>query len=281
MPDYVLGHTPAELKRLRRQHRLIGGFTRRLFVEAGIASCRRVLDVGCGAGDVTLLAAELVGPGGSVIGVDRETACLGLGRERASAAGFSRVTFQAGDPAKLAFEAPFDAVVGRYVLLFQADQAGWLRALAALLRPGGLLVLHEPDFEGLASHPPVPLYDQCCHWVQQAFARAGTPVVMASRLHGLFRAAGLPAPQMRLETALGGSSGGGAWLEALADLAGSLAPAIESAGLASAASLDPHSLAARLRQSVEDHDAVVIGRSEVGAWCRLPVTDSALTAQSP
>jgi len=137
MPDYVLGHTPAELKRLRRQHRLIGGFTRQLFVEAGIASCRRVLDVGCGAGDVALLAAELVGPGGSVIGVDRETACLGLGRERASAAGFSRVTFQAGDPAKLALEAPFDAVVGRYVLLFQADQAGLLGLWRRCCAPAG------------------------------------------------------------------------------------------------------------------------------------------------
>jgi len=162
----VLGHSPDELDRLSRPHRLVGGFTRRLFEQAGLGRCRRVLDVGSGAGDVAFLAAELIGPGGTVIGVDREEAAVLTARQRAAERGLSGVWFWHGDPAAMAFEdpfdAPFDAIVGRYVLVFQSDPAAWLHALAQRLRPGGVLVLHEPDFHDLRSIPAVPSYDRCC-----------------------------------------------------------------------------------------------------------------------
>ena len=75
MPDraasaYVLGHSERELERLRLQAQLIDPITRQFLIEAGIAPGMRVLDVGCGAGDVALLAADLVGPTGQVVGVD-------------------------------------------------------------------------------------------------------------------------------------------------------------------------------------------------------------------
>ena len=51
-------------------------FTRQLFEQAGISSGMRILDVGCGAGDVAFLAAALVGPNGEVIGADRSAAAV-------------------------------------------------------------------------------------------------------------------------------------------------------------------------------------------------------------
>jgi tRNA A58 N-methylase Trm61 len=77
MPDrtasaYVLGHSERELERLRLQAQLIDPITRQFLIEAGIAPGMRVLDVGCGAGDVTFLAADLVGPPGrSWASIDR------------------------------------------------------------------------------------------------------------------------------------------------------------------------------------------------------------------
>jgi ubiquinone/menaquinone biosynthesis C-methylase UbiE len=67
---YVLGHSEAELKRLSTQAQLIDPITRRFLVSAGIAAGMRVLDVDSGAGDVAVLLASLVGPGGEVIGTD-------------------------------------------------------------------------------------------------------------------------------------------------------------------------------------------------------------------
>ena len=59
---YALGHSEQELQRLSRQGQALGAFTRQLFEEAGISRGMRVLDVGCGSGDVAFLAADLVGP---------------------------------------------------------------------------------------------------------------------------------------------------------------------------------------------------------------------------
>ena len=269
-PAYVLGHTPEELERLSRQHRLIGGFSRRLFEEAGLASCRRVLEVGSGSGDVAFLCRELIGPDGVVVGVDREAKAVARASQRAAERGLSGVSFVHGDPAALSFEEPFDAVVGRYVLVFQADQGAWLQGLARQVRPGGLIVLHEPDFHDLRSIPPVPSYESCCQWVSEAFRRSGTPVTMALTLLAAFQNAGLPTPTMRLQTAVGGGEGIGDWLDALAELAGSLQEAMQRHGVVSATELDLPTLAGRMRRDVSASGAMVFGRSEVGAWCQLP-----------
>lgn len=267
-PTYVLGHSPAELARLSRQHRLVGGFTRRLFEQAGLADCRRVLDVGSGAGDVAALAAEMIAEDGVVIGVDREAIAVANAQRLGAERGLTKVQFLHGDPAAMTFDVPFDAVVGRYVLLFQNDMAGWLRTVAHHLRPGGVLVLHEPDFHDLRSIPAVPSYDNCCHWVGEAFRRGGTPVKMAETLLEAFRGAGLPIPRMCMETAVGGGETIGDWLEALAELAASLQETMQLDELVSAGELDLPTLATRMRSDVISSGAVVFGRSEVGAWCR-------------
>src|SRR5436190_22926927 len=95
-PMYVLPRNTKEMERLELQGRLLKPFTRRLFDAAGIRAGMKVLDVGCGAGDVAFLAAELVGSGGSVIGIDTNPIILETAQQRALVAGLSNVTFVAG-----------------------------------------------------------------------------------------------------------------------------------------------------------------------------------------
>ena len=68
--SYVLGHADQELDRLTIQARILEPSTRQLLQEAGLRPGMRVLDIGCGSGDVSFLAASLVGPAGRVVGVD-------------------------------------------------------------------------------------------------------------------------------------------------------------------------------------------------------------------
>ena len=130
--EYVLGHTDRELERLSRQARLVGPITREFFIDAGIVPGMRILDVGSGSGDVAFLAAELAGDKGSVVGVDVAPAAILAARRRAEAQSLSNVSFREGDPAGMTFEGLFDAIVGRYVLLFQADATQMLRQLVRL-----------------------------------------------------------------------------------------------------------------------------------------------------
>src|SRR5208282_5269954 len=142
-PGYALGHSEKELSRLRAQARFLESATRAFLQEAGLSVGMRILDIGSGAGDVAFLAADLVGQNGTVIGTDKVAAAVAAATANARERGLGNVSFQVGDPAGMSFEQPFDAVVGRYVLLFQTDASAMLQALARKVRPGGLIVFHE------------------------------------------------------------------------------------------------------------------------------------------
>ena len=95
---YVLGRSDAETRRLIIQHQIYGPITRRFFQAAGIGTGMKVLDTGSGAGDVTLLLADLVGPRGRVVGVEMNASILDTARARVASAGWgtsrsSAVTF--------------------------------------------------------------------------------------------------------------------------------------------------------------------------------------------
>src|SRR6266403_3849459 len=81
--DYALGSTVRERQRLMRQGAILRGFLEMAFRAAGIGPGMRVLDIGSGVGDVSLLAADLVGPQGSVVGVDRDPENIAWAAKRA------------------------------------------------------------------------------------------------------------------------------------------------------------------------------------------------------
>src|ERR1700737_2038844 len=118
----------------------------------------RVLDLGSGAGDVTLLVAELVGPNGSVVGVDVNPDVIGSASARAEASRLQNVRFLHGDIREVELDAEFDAIVGRLVLMYSADPAETLRAALRHVRSCGIAAFHEMNVGGLGgSSPPPPL----------------------------------------------------------------------------------------------------------------------------
>jgi SAM-dependent methyltransferase len=268
-PVYALGHSERELRRLSVQARLVDPITRRFFVEAGIGSGMRVLDVGSGVGDVAFIAAELVGEEGAIVGTDRSGAAIALARRRAEERSLGEVTFREGDPAEMAFEVPFDAVVGRYVLMFQPDPTAMLRRVAAHVHPGGLVVFHEPYRGGVRSYPPVREYDRAWGLVSETVARLGGDQELGLKLHATFVAAGLAAPVMRLESLIAGGTTSMNHVHFEMDVVGTLAAEMERLGIATADELEPDTLADRVFAEVAATESVVVGRAEIGAWSRV------------
>src|SRR5450432_2082447 len=144
--DYVLGSSDAEHERLTRQAKTLEPYTERLLRDAGLGRGQRVLDVGSGVGNVALLAASLVGETGQVVGVDRDTVALAKARSWAGAARATNVRFVETDLTDLQLDGDFDAIVGRFILMFLPDPTATLRSLAKHLRPGGLIVFQEPSW---------------------------------------------------------------------------------------------------------------------------------------
>jgi ubiquinone/menaquinone biosynthesis C-methylase UbiE len=117
--------------------------TERLLHAAGIRRGMHVLDLDCGCGDISLLAAEMVGPNGLILGVDRDSSRLETARHRAWRADFDHVYFLEAGIEDLREEGPFDAVIARNLLSHADDPVAAVRRAAQLLRHGGLIALHE------------------------------------------------------------------------------------------------------------------------------------------
>ena len=266
---YVLGHSDQEMERLRVQARLINPITRQFFLEAGVAPGMRVLDVGTGVGETAFLSADLVGRDGTVVGVDRSEVALATARDRARELGFENIAFVQGDPSELEFELPFDAIVGRYILMFQPDPTAMLAKLKRLLRPAGLIVFHEPDWQSIKSFPRAPLYERCCALAIEALRHGKADTEMGMKLHLTFLEAGLPMPMMRTRATIGAGTNAHDEVHLKADLVVTLAAEIERMGLATQEDLGLSTLAERAIAEVVANRSVVIGRSEMAAWTRL------------
>jgi ubiquinone/menaquinone biosynthesis C-methylase UbiE len=139
----ILAYATTEIRRVVAQASIVRPATERLFRAAGIACGMRVLDLGCGLGDASFLAAELVGPTGLVVGIDSRRDIITFARERAGERRLNHVTFKCVPLEALSGPASFDAVIGRYVSAHQPDLTRALCMAARLARAGAVVALHE------------------------------------------------------------------------------------------------------------------------------------------
>jgi ubiquinone/menaquinone biosynthesis C-methylase UbiE len=266
--EYALGHSSRELDRLSFQGALFAPYTRQLLTEAGLTVGMRVLDVGSGSGDVSFLAAELVGSKGFVLGVDRSPAAVERARSRAMQHNIHNVAFAIGDPASMHFEIPFDAIVGRFVLMYQDDPATSLRKMMRYLREGGLVAFQELDSTMCRSWPAVPTFDTAARWLAEALRGSGARPELGLEMHSLFLDCGLPRPSMRLDALVSGHEDSSVY-KLLAEAIRTLVPTLEKLNIAAAAEIQIDSLADRMRKDVVAKRAVAMSYGLVGAWGRV------------
>jgi SAM-dependent methyltransferase len=112
-----------------------------LLARLGLAGGEQVLEIGCGAGALTLPLAAAVGPHGHVVAVDIAEPMLAATRQRIGERGLHNVSLHLGDAQVFAFEpAAFDVATSRMGVMFFADPAAAFRNIAGALKPGGRLV---------------------------------------------------------------------------------------------------------------------------------------------
>ncbi|WP_433177480.1 class I SAM-dependent methyltransferase [Actinoallomurus sp. CA-150999] len=139
-----------------RYDTMAGGFTERLFAAAAITADDRILDIGCGTGQTTRLAAHRADRG-HVTGIDISKPMLDLARRRTAEENLPNVTFEFGDAQVHRFPAgAFNMAISRAGVMFFADPIAAFANIASALEPGGRLVFvchgnpqHNPVFEAL------------------------------------------------------------------------------------------------------------------------------------
>src|SRR5690242_12262781 len=95
--NYALACGPEAVHRLFILHHIYGPAGRRLLIQAGLKPGMQVADFGCGVGAVTWMLAEMVGPQGSVTGIDVSVAQIEQAGKICASAGLENVSFRVAD----------------------------------------------------------------------------------------------------------------------------------------------------------------------------------------
>ncbi len=265
---YLLGHADSETRRLMLQARLYDGHTEHALRMAGLRPGMRVLDVGCGAGDMSFLAARLVGPTGRVLGVDASGDVVELARSRAEELGISTVRFEQSTIDDIDLDEPVDAVIGRLILLYLPDPIDTLHDLAELVRPGGLIAFSEYNAPAAGPVPETPLCRAVTDATINTYIGMGADPASGANLHQRFRRAGLGSPRMTLGAPVAGADD----IEALTWLAEtwrSVFPAAQRLGVAGDELADLDTLLPRVQEELAAAQAVFMLPPLITAWARV------------
>lgn len=197
--DYVLGTDDGEIQRLGLQHRV----WRPLMLDA----CRRaamgpgatVLDIGAGPGFAATDIAEIVGPEGRVIAVERSRRFLDVLGERTKRLGLTNLHRVEADVIEGGLgEAVADFAWCRWVLSFVADPAKAVSHIAAALRPGGTAVFHEyADYASWRTMPRSPEVERFVGLAMQSWRDTGGEPDIALELPMWLEANGLEIVSVR------------------------------------------------------------------------------------
>ena len=196
--DYVFDRGETDQERLKRIAQRLAEEAREACLRADLGAGGRAIDVGCGPIGALPVLAELVGPSGSVVGLDVSEEALAEARQTCARVGLGNVSLVRGDlnavdAVDLAPHAPFDLAFCRLVLDHQPDPAASLRRIAGLLRSGGRIVAQDPidDPSYPLCDPPVPAVRRVFELVYAGIgAKGGSPDV-ARRYRDVCKAAGL------------------------------------------------------------------------------------------
>jgi ubiquinone/menaquinone biosynthesis C-methylase UbiE len=265
---YVFGHVDHEVGRLLLQGRLYDEFTEHVLRLAGLQPGMQVLDVGSGPGDVSFAAARIVGPTGTVLGVDAAADIVELARKRAADKRLLNVHFETTTIDDLSLNGHVDAVIGRLILMHLPDPVAALRNLAARLRPGGIVSFIEVDSTASYSAPELPLWRAIIDGTAAALTGVGIDPAFGTQLHTVFELAGLVTPRLTLGTAARRADdpdivayGVDSWRAVL--------PLAERVGKVPDELVDLDTLAQRLHDQATAAHALVILPLLLGAWARV------------
>ena len=194
--EYVIRGGRLGYERLQLLARQWMPTTTELLGRVGLKPGAHCLDVGCGGGEVTFEIARLVGPEGHVTGLDMDEVKLALGREAGERRGVTNVDFRVADVSQWNEKDAYDLVYARFLLQHLAQPLDLLSAMWAAVRPGGVLLVEDADFEAMFCDPP----DEGFEFWKRSYSRVlelrgGDPVI-GRKLHRYFREAGVPSPTM-------------------------------------------------------------------------------------
>lgn len=173
--DYVLGTGDEEVRRLQLQHTVWRPMMLDCWQRAGIGSGARVLDLGAGPGYATFELAEIVGPTGEVVALERSQHFVEVLTNRIRERGLANIKVEQRDLATDDLpDGPFDFAWCRWVAMFIPDRARLISKLSAALRPGGRVMFHEyAAYATWRFSPRLPAQEEFTRKIEESWRASG------------------------------------------------------------------------------------------------------------
>jgi SAM-dependent methyltransferase len=193
---YVLATGVNGASRLALLDSVYGPDAQRIMTKIGIPRGASIADLGCGTGNTTQWFARNVGPSGKVTAVDVSADQLAIARGNAEADGHVNIQFVKANAYDTGLPRDhFDLVHCRLLLCHLTRPLEALREMAAIARPGGIIICFDLDITGLFSFPATDCYARVQTLIAASSQHRGTDGTLGVRLPRLFLQAGLVEPE--------------------------------------------------------------------------------------
>jgi SAM-dependent methyltransferase len=216
----------------------------------------RVLDVGCGYGELSQIVAELVGKTGEVVGFDISKDAVTVANKSIFSDTLAKVTFLEADIAKLpSYIGQFDIIFGRRVLMYQNNLSQSIGNLLPFLSENGEMVFEESDSTAISlNSPKLTLHIKVLNWIWDTVVKEGGNTNIGMQLYTEMKNAGLGISLFRAETILHTcETGSDLWW-----VAHKMAPRMLKHNVVTEEELDIKTLSARLLDELKNNDITFI-----------------------
>ncbi len=194
--SYVIAGGQHGRQRLGVLSSVMAASTVTLLARVGVPIGARVLDLGCGGGDVTAVLARLASAG-RVIGIDDDPQVIAIADEEAAAHGLVNVDYRVGDASQwlahhLAARGPaFDVVYCRFLLSHVHQPRDLLSLMRRVCAPGGAVVVEDIDIRGSLCCPEHRSFRRSCALYRDTVRACGGDPDIGPRLPAMLRGVGL------------------------------------------------------------------------------------------
>jgi ubiquinone/menaquinone biosynthesis C-methylase UbiE len=196
--DKYLFASKQEFARLAIQARAWAPAAALVLDQIGVAKGAHCVDVGCGAMGILPLLSARAGADGVVVGLDKAPELIAAARALVAADGYDNVRLVEADIWRNDLpKGSFDLVHARFVLPHVGDAAAAVQELIELAKPGGVVLLQEPDHSSWSFHPHLPEWRQLLSLGENTMEKLGVDMNIGRRTFQLLRAAGLEEVTVR------------------------------------------------------------------------------------
>jgi ubiquinone/menaquinone biosynthesis C-methylase UbiE len=244
-------------------HNIYATAGKRMLQQAGLAEGMRVADFGCGVGVVTRMLAQMVGPAGSVTGIDVGKAQIDEAAGLCAAEGLQNTSFVHASACSTGLpHNSFDLVYCRFLLLHLPDPAACLQEMKAMLRPGGILMVEDGDL-ATATSVPRGASDAFANIFGRLGPMRGVNYSVANDLYHMVMAAGFQDAQLEIHQPALLRGENRAFLKWSVEEAG---PALVASGILTPQALDQ--TLSEMQAAVDDSNVVILAPRMSCVWAR-------------